>query len=63
MRVIEAAVAGVIVAAVVAVIAWRVDADPVLMGAAAGLIGFGAWGAAGKTSQRYGGRRRGRRWH
>lgn len=59
MRVIEAAVAGVIVAVVVGVIAWRVDADVVLMAAAAFLVGFAAWGAKGKTTARYG--RRGRR--
>lgn len=64
MRVIEAAVAGVIVALVVGAIAWRVGADGVLMGAAAFLVGFGAWAAQGKTHQKYGGgRRRGRRRH
>lgn len=59
MRVVEATAAGVIVAVVVGVIAWRVGADVVLVGGAAFLIGFAAWGSRGKTSQRYG--RRGRR--
>lgn len=59
MRVIEAAVAGLIVGLAVGVIAWRVDADIVLMGVAGFLLGFAAWGARGKTTARYG--RRGRR--
>lgn len=64
MRVVEAALAGVIVAVVVGAIAWRVDADVVLMSGAGFLIGFAAWAAQGKTHQRYGGgRRRGRRRH
>lgn len=64
MRVIEAAVAGVIVAAVVGVIAWRVEADVVLVAAAAFLVGFAAWAGKGRTTQKYGGgRRRSRRSH
>lgn len=60
MRVIEAAVAGVIVAVVVGIIAWRIDADIVLMSSVAFLVGFAAWASRGKTTARYG-TRRGRR--
>lgn len=60
MRVVEAAIAGVIVAVVVGIIAWRIDADIVLMSAGAFLVGFAAWASRGKTTARYG---RGRRRH
>lgn len=60
MRVLEAAVAGVLVAAVVALIAWRAEADVVLVAGVGFLIGFAAWATQGKTTQRYGGRSRAR---
>lgn len=57
MRVIEAAAAGAIVGAVIALIAWRAGADPVMAAGVAFLIGFAGWGARGKTTTRYGRRR------
>jgi len=56
MRVLEAMAAGLVVALVAALIAWRTGGDPVLVGAIAGLAGFIAWGVTGRTRQNYGGR-------
>lgn len=58
MRVIEAAAAGLVVAVVTGVVAWRTDADVILVSAVAFLVGFAAWAGTGKTHARYGRRRR-----
>ena len=49
-RVVEAAIAALVASLVAALIAWRLDADPLLMGAASFLVVFLATMWRGRTS-------------